>query len=109
MPSSWAPWLADTIRQCDGLTDMMRYWTFSDVFEEQGVVKQPFYGGYGLIAEDDLPKPAFNAFRLLHRSRGSANRDRFEVGACDARRGRESRDRGMESVSSGRDAESRSR
>ncbi len=27
----------------------------------------PFYGGYGLIAEDDLPKPAFNAFRLLHR------------------------------------------
>ncbi len=61
------PWLADTIRQCDGLTAMMSYWTFSDVFEEQGVVKQPFYGGYGLIAEDDLPKPSFNAFKLLHR------------------------------------------
>jgi len=61
------PWLADTIRQCDGLTDMMAYWTFSDVFEEQGVVKQPFYGGYGLIAEDGLPKPSFNAFQLLHR------------------------------------------
>jgi xylan 1,4-beta-xylosidase len=60
------PWLADTIRQCDGLTNMMSYWTFSDVFEEQGVVKQPFYGGYGTIAEDDLPKPAFNAFKLLH-------------------------------------------
>lgn len=60
------PWLADTIRQCDGLTDMMSYWTFSDVFEEQGIVKQPFYGGFGLIAEDDLPKPAFNAFKLLH-------------------------------------------
>lgn len=59
-------WLADTIRQCDGLTDMMSYWTFSDVFEEQGVVKKPFYGGYGVIAEDDLPKPAFNAFLLLH-------------------------------------------
>jgi xylan 1,4-beta-xylosidase len=61
------PWMADTIRQCDGLVDMMSYWTFSDVFEEQGVVKRPFYGGYGLIAEDGLPKPAFNAFRLLHR------------------------------------------
>jgi xylan 1,4-beta-xylosidase len=60
------PWLADTIRQCDGLVDEMSYWTFSDVFEEQGVVKQPLYGGYGLIAEDGLPKPAFNAFRLLH-------------------------------------------
>jgi len=60
------PWMADTIRQCDGLVDMMSYWTFSDVFEEQGVVKTPFYGGYGLIAEDDIPKPAFAAFQLLH-------------------------------------------
>jgi xylan 1,4-beta-xylosidase len=60
------PWLADTIRQCDGLTDMMSYWTFSDVFEEQGVVKQPFYGGFGLMAEGGLAKPAFNAFKLLH-------------------------------------------
>ena len=60
------PWLADTIRQCDGLVDMLSYWTFSDVFEEQGVVRTPFYGGYGLIAEDNIPKPAFNAFRLLH-------------------------------------------
>jgi xylan 1,4-beta-xylosidase len=60
------PWMADTIRQCDGLTDMMSYWTFSDVFEEQGVVKRPFYGGYGLIAEDGLPKPALNAFQMLH-------------------------------------------
>ena len=61
------PWLADTIRQCDGLVDILSYWTFSDVFEEQGVVRTPFYGGYGLIAEDNIPKPAFNAFRLLHR------------------------------------------
>jgi len=61
------PWLADTIRQCDGLVSMLAYWAFSDVFEEQGVVKQPFYGGYGLMAEDGLPKPAFNAFKLLHR------------------------------------------
>jgi xylan 1,4-beta-xylosidase len=61
------PWLADTVRQCDGLVSILAYWTFSDVFEEQGVVKQPFYGGYGLIAEHELPKPAFRAFQLLHR------------------------------------------
>jgi xylan 1,4-beta-xylosidase len=61
------PWLADTIRQCDGMVDMMSYWTFSDVFEEQGVVKTPMYGGFGLFAEDSLPKPAFNAFKMLHR------------------------------------------
>jgi xylan 1,4-beta-xylosidase len=61
------PWLADTIRQCDGLVDILSYWTFSDVFEEQGIVKQPFYDGFGLMAEDGLPKPSFSAFALLHR------------------------------------------
>jgi xylan 1,4-beta-xylosidase len=65
------PWLADTIRQCDGLTEMMSYWTFSDVFEEQGVIKVPFYGGFGVMAEDDLPKPIFNAFRMLHELGGT--------------------------------------
>ena len=60
------PWLANNIRMCDGLTAAMSYWSFSDVFEEQGVVKRPFYGGYGVIAEDGIPKAAFNVFRLLH-------------------------------------------
>jgi xylan 1,4-beta-xylosidase len=60
------PWLADTLRRCDGLTDMMSYWTFSDVFEEQGVVRRPFHGGFGLIAAGGIPKPAFNAFNMLH-------------------------------------------
>jgi len=31
------------------------------------VVKSPFYGGYGLIAEGGVPKAAFNAFAMLHR------------------------------------------
>ncbi len=60
------PWLANNIRECDGLAAIMSYWTFSDVFEEQGVVKTPFYGGYGLIAEGGIPKAAFHAFQLLH-------------------------------------------
>jgi xylan 1,4-beta-xylosidase len=64
--SYMGPWLADTIRQCDGLVNEMSFWTFSDVFEEQGVVKQPFYGGFGLMAAGGIPKPSFNAFRLLH-------------------------------------------
>src|SRR5258708_18683729 len=60
------PWLAGTISQCDGLTEAMRYWSFSDVFEEQGVVKTPFYGGFRLVAADNIPKPALNAFAMLH-------------------------------------------
>jgi xylan 1,4-beta-xylosidase len=60
------PWIANTIRLCDGLTATMSYWTFSDVFEEQGVAQRPFYGGFGLIAPGGIPKAAFNAFKLLH-------------------------------------------
>jgi xylan 1,4-beta-xylosidase len=61
------PWLAGTIARCDGLVQMMSYWTFSDVFEEGGVIRKPFYGGFGLIAEDQIPKAAFNAFAILHK------------------------------------------
>jgi xylan 1,4-beta-xylosidase len=60
------PWMAQTISQCDGMVNMMSYWTFSDAFEEQGVIKSPFYGGYGLMAENEIPKPAFDVFKLLH-------------------------------------------
>jgi xylan 1,4-beta-xylosidase len=60
------PWLANTIRACDGLVHLMSYWTFSDVFEEGGVAKSPFHGGFGLIAAGGIPKASFNDFKLLH-------------------------------------------
>jgi xylan 1,4-beta-xylosidase len=61
------PWLANTIRECAGKIQAMSYWSFSDVFEEQGVVRNPFYGGFGLIAANRIAKPAFNAFAILHK------------------------------------------
>jgi len=73
-------WLANTIRMCDGLATTMSYWTFSDVFEEQGVVKRPFYGGFGLIAAGHIPKASFNAFALLHR----LGTERIPVGSDSA-------------------------
>ncbi len=60
------PWLAQTISKCAAETTMLSYWTFSDVFEEQGVIKTPYYGGFGLVAEDGIPKPSYDAFMLLH-------------------------------------------
>ena len=61
------PWLANTIRATDGLVKLMSYWTFSDVFEEQGVIRTPFHGGFGLIAVGGIPKASFNDFKLLHK------------------------------------------
>jgi xylan 1,4-beta-xylosidase len=60
------PWLAYTVSETAGLADGMSFWTFSDVFEENGIARKPFYGGFGLIATGGIPKPAFNAFKLMH-------------------------------------------
>jgi len=59
--------LADDIRQCDGLVNMMSFWTFSDVFEENGPGREPFGGSFGLIALGGIKKPSYSAFALLHR------------------------------------------
>ncbi|PYG89928.1 xylan 1,4-beta-xylosidase [Ruminiclostridium sufflavum DSM 19573] len=52
------------------------YWTFGDIFEERGVPYTPFYGGFGMVANNCIPKPTFWTFafykqlqgRCVHRS-----------------------------------------
>jgi xylan 1,4-beta-xylosidase len=61
------PALAHDISQCDGQAELMSWWTFDDVFEEGGVKKEPFDGGFGLIAPGRILKPSFYDFALLHR------------------------------------------
>jgi xylan 1,4-beta-xylosidase len=70
-----AAFIANTLHRCQGLVDLMSYWCFSDVFEEQGVAQNIFYGGYGMIAMRKIPKPSFHAFSLLHR----LGNERFEI------------------------------
>jgi xylan 1,4-beta-xylosidase len=49
------------------LVEMYSYWTFSDIFEENGQPSEPFHGGFGLLSLDGLSKPAYRAFEFLHR------------------------------------------
>ncbi|HSY70066.1 MAG TPA: hypothetical protein VK813_15555 [Edaphobacter sp.] len=69
------PALANTIRECDGLVDMLSFWTFSDVFEEGGPISRPFIGEFGLRAKGGINKPSYYSFGLLHQlgSRRIAN------------------------------------
>jgi xylan 1,4-beta-xylosidase len=60
------PALANTIRECDGLVDMLSFWTFSDVFEEGGPISRPFIGEFGLRAKGGINKPSYYSFGLLH-------------------------------------------
>jgi xylan 1,4-beta-xylosidase len=61
------PALANTVRECDGMVDMLSFWTFSDVFEEGGPIPKPFEGHFGLRAEGGINKPSYYDFALLHR------------------------------------------
>lgn len=60
------PALANTVRKCDGMVDMMSFWTFSDVFEEGGPMRRPFEGAFGLRAKGGINKPSYYGFALLH-------------------------------------------
>ena len=45
----------------------MSFWTFSDVFEENGPFREPLNGGFGLVGVEGIKKPSFYAFSLLHK------------------------------------------
>jgi xylan 1,4-beta-xylosidase len=45
---------------------VISYWTASDYFEESGNPKAIFHGGFGLIGLDNLRKPRYWAYYLLH-------------------------------------------
>ena len=43
------------------------YWTFGDIFEEQGVPFTPFHGGFGMVANGCILKPTFWSFAFFKR------------------------------------------
>ncbi|HEX3356556.1 MAG TPA: hypothetical protein VHS31_06195 [Tepidisphaeraceae bacterium] len=49
-----------------GLVDSLSYWTFTDVFEENGAGDTIFHGGFGMMNYQGIVKPAFHAYRFLH-------------------------------------------
>lgn len=57
-----AAYLAGQLARLGESNESYSYWTFGDVFEEQGVPTTPFYGGFGLVAQGCIPKPTFWTF-----------------------------------------------
>lgn len=62
-----APYILSKLKGTDGFADSMSYWTFTDIFEENGPVPSPFHGGFGLLNFQGLRKPAFYAYQFLNR------------------------------------------
>ena len=48
------------------------YWTFGDVFEEQGIPSRPFHGGFGMMANGLIPKPTLWTFAFFAGLKGDA-------------------------------------
>jgi xylan 1,4-beta-xylosidase len=61
-----AAFAVSTILEAKGLVEGYSFWTFSDIFEEQGFQSLPFHGGFGLLNVHGIAKPAYRVFELLH-------------------------------------------
>ncbi|MCR5501682.1 MAG: xylan 1,4-beta-xylosidase [Lachnospiraceae bacterium] len=57
-----AAYLARQLSRLGDMNEAYSYWTFGDVFEEQGVPNSLFHGGFGLVAAGNIPKPTFWTF-----------------------------------------------
>ncbi len=57
-----AAYLAQQLSRLGDMHEAYSYWTFGDVFEEQGVPASLFHGGFGLVAAGSIPKPTFWTF-----------------------------------------------
>lgn len=65
-----AAFLAEQLSRLGEGNASYSYWTFGDVFEEQGVPFTPFYGGFGLVANGCIPKPTFWTFQFFKQLQG---------------------------------------
>jgi xylan 1,4-beta-xylosidase len=60
-----APFILEKLRATSPLAQSMSYWTFTDIFEENGPPTRPFHGGFGLINFQGIRKPAYFAYKFL--------------------------------------------
>jgi len=61
-----AAFVAKTIIDNLGMAQAYSFWTFTDIFEEQGQLPGEFHGGFGLQTVHGIPKPTYRAFEALH-------------------------------------------
>ena len=60
-----AAYIAGQLARLGDVNDLYSYWTFGDVFEEEGVPFTLFHGGFGMVAANCIPKPTFWTFAFF--------------------------------------------
>lgn len=84
--------IAHIISSCLPYCHAMSQWAMSNVFEEinfPNFILKEGDGGWGMLAQGSIPRPAFNTYKLLHKmgrkrlaATGPALASRTEKGAC---------------------------
>lgn len=64
--TSYAPFIIEAAAANARVADVLSFWAFSDVFEEQGMPAAAYANGFGLLNVFGVPKPSYRAFQLLH-------------------------------------------
>ena len=54
-----ASFIAKTVLDGVGMAKGYSYWTFSDIFEENGMPSAEFHGGFGLLTLHGVPKATY--------------------------------------------------
>lgn len=78
-----ASFIPKTILDSMGLAQGYSFWTFSDIFEENGQPSVAFHGGFGLLTHHGVPKAPYRAFQLLHELGEALYEARLAQGTVD--------------------------
>ncbi|HET9128989.1 MAG TPA: hypothetical protein VFN73_12980 [Propionibacteriaceae bacterium] len=62
-----AAYLGRVLSEGGESADSFSYWTFCDVFEEDGVPLSIFHGGFGLLTHQQIKKPTFHLYAFFAR------------------------------------------
>ncbi len=62
-----AAFVLDKLKHVEGDAASMSYWTYSDLFEENGPPPAAFHGGFGLLTRDDIPKATYFSYKYLNK------------------------------------------
>lgn len=61
-----AAFILDKVKGTEGIANSMSYWVFTDIFEEQGPKPNPFHGGFGMLNQHSIKKPAYYVYKFLN-------------------------------------------
>ncbi|KAL9657924.1 hypothetical protein ABK040_015979 [Willaertia magna] len=63
-----AAFVIPTLFKVNSIVDVFSFWTFTDIFEEQGQYPEVFQEAFGMITVYNIKKPVWRAFELIGKS-----------------------------------------